>query len=126
MLESAMLYAGSTILIAWGIAHSTIPTKKIVGGFEPITPDKRRILLMEWHMEGILLVFVGLLVAIVRLLAPADELAAKIVFRASALVLLAMAGLSIATGARTRIGPMKLCPPIFLTAALLYWIAAFG
>jgi hypothetical protein len=87
-----------------------------------IAPDNRRILMMEWHMEGVLLVFVGLLVTLVRILAPEDEIAATIVYRAAALALIAMAGLSAATGARTRIGPMKLCPPIFLIAALLFWI----
>jgi uncharacterized membrane protein len=124
MIDSAMLFAGSALLIAWGIAHSTIPVKSIVRGFEPITPDNRRILTMEWHMEGVLLVFLGLLVALVRIFAPEDEIAATIVYRAAALVLIAMAGLSAATGARTRIGPMKLCPPIFLIAALLFWIPA--
>lgn len=124
MIDSAMLFAGSALLIAWGIAHSTIPIKGIINGFAPLTPDNRRILMMEWHMEGVLLVFLGLLVTLVRILAPEDETAPTIVYRAAALVLVAMAGLSAATGARTRIGPMKLCPPIFLVAAMLFWIPA--
>lgn len=122
MIDSLMLFAGSAVLIAWGIAHSTMPTKGIVKGFEPITPNNRRILLMEWHMEGLLLVFLGLLVAAVRLLAAGDEFAPAIVYRGAALVLIVMAALSAATGARTSILPMKLCPPIFLIVALLFWI----
>ncbi len=124
MIDSAMLFAGSAILIAWGIAHSTIPTKGIIRGFAPLTPDNRRILMMEWHMEGILLVFLGLLVTLVRIFAPEEEATPTIVYRAAALVLVLMAALSAATGARTRIGPMKLCPPIFLIAAMLFWIPA--
>lgn len=123
MAESALLFIGSGILIAWGIAHSTIPTRGIIKGFAPLTPENRRILLMEWHMEGVLLVFLGLLVTLVRILAPEAESAPTIVYRVASLALVAMAGLSAATGARTRIGPMKLCPPIFLVVAALFWIA---
>lgn len=124
MIDSAMLFAGSALLIAWGIAHSTIATKGIIKGFAPLTSDNRRILTMEWHMEGILLVFLGFLVALVRIFAPEEETAPMIVYRAAALVLVVMAALSAATGARTRIGPMKLCPPIFLIAAMLFWLPA--
>jgi hypothetical protein len=74
--------------------------------------------------SAILLVFLGLLVTLVRIFAPEEETTPTIVYRAAALVLIAMAGLSAATGARTRIGPMKLCPPIFLIAAMLFWIPA--
>ncbi len=121
-----MLLVGSAILMVWGIAHVAIPTRGIVKGFEPMTTDNRRILLMEWHMEGVLLVFLGLLIAVVRLFAPGDEFAPTIVYQAVALALVVMAGLSAATGARTSILPMKLCPPIFLSAALLFWIPTIG
>ena len=117
-----MLYAGSIIITIWGLAHLTIPTKRIVDGFGPITEDNKRILLMEWLMEGILLVFLGSIVAVVRTLAPADEFAPTIVYRASAVVLIIMAGVSVVTGARTRIAPMRLCPLIFLATAVLFWI----
>ena len=120
MFSSAMLYAGSAMIIAWGLAHIMIPTKSILGGFEPITPDNRRILLMEWLMEGVLLVFLGVLVALVRAIAPAEEFAATIVYRTSAVVLIVMAGISLMTGGRTRIGPMRLCPFIFAATAVLF------
>lgn len=122
MIDSAMLYAGSAVVIAWGIAHMAIPTRSILEGFGPITPDNRRILLMEWLMEGVLLVFMGVLVALVRALAPDDGLASIMVYRASAAALVVMAGISMATGARTAIGPMKLCPPIFVISALLFFL----
>ena len=122
MIASAMLYAGSAILIGWGIAHIVIPTKGIVAGFGPITKDNRHILLMEWLMEGVLLIFLGLLVALVRVFAPENELGPTIVYRASAAVLIIMAVISIYTGARTAIVPMRLCPLIFTSAALLFLI----
>jgi len=120
MNSSLMLYFGSFIVIAWGVAHIAIPTKGIVDGFGPITQENRRILVMEWIMEGVLLVFLGLLVALVRALVPQDEIGPAIVYRSAAAVLIVMAGVSAATGAKTSIVPMKLCPSIFVTAALLF------
>lgn len=123
MLCSAMLYTGSAVIIAWGIAHIAIPTRSVLDSFEPMPPDNRRILLMEWLMEGVLLIFVGVLVALVRAFAPADDVVATIVYRASAAVLVVMAAISVMTGARTRIGPMKLCPFIFTGTAILFWLS---
>lgn len=123
MISSAMLYVGSAIVIAWGIAHIAIPTKNIVDGFGPITPDNRRIILMEWLMEGVLLVFIGVLVASVTMLAAESERSAMVVYRVAAIALAVMAGVSQFTGARTAILPMKLCPAIFLTAAALIFFA---
>lgn len=122
MLSSVMLNGGSAIVIAWGVAHIAIPTKGIVEGYGPITQDNRRILLMEWLMEGVLLIFLGVLVALVRALAPESEVGPVIVYRTSAAVLVVMAVISMVTGARTSIGPMRLCPPVFLAAAALFFV----
>jgi hypothetical protein len=40
------------VLICWGVAH-IVPTRVVAAGFEPISPDNRRILIMEWIAEGI-------------------------------------------------------------------------
>lgn len=122
MFASVLLYTGSVIIIAWGLAHIVIPTRSILDSFKPMTAQNRRILLMEWLMEGVLLVFLGVLVALVHALASTDALAATIVNRTSAMTLVIMAGISIATGARTRIGPMRLCPLIFTATAILFWL----
>jgi len=65
-----------------------IPTWGIVEGFGPITQHNRRILMMEWLMEGVLLIFLGMLVILVRALAPESELGPAIVFRTSAAAML--------------------------------------
>ena len=57
-MKTVLPYAGAAIVILWGVAHIAIPTRSIVDGFGPISPDNRRILLMEWLMEGVLLLFV--------------------------------------------------------------------
>lgn len=123
MVSSVMLYTASGVVIAWGIAHVAIPAKNIVKGFGPITPANRRILLMEWLMEGVLLVFVGSLVAVVTLIALEADRLADVVYRMAATVLVVMAGISLFTGARTGMLPMKLCPAIFLAAAALIFFA---
>ena len=121
-MTAIMLYAGSMIVILWGIAHISIPTRSIIAGFGAISTDNKRILLMEWLMEGVLLIFVGVLVALVTILPSELEESAVIVYRLCASVLVVMAGISLCTGARTTILPMKLCPSIFLTAAVLFFV----
>lgn len=121
-MKTALLYAGAAIVIAWGIAHIGIPTRSIVNGFGPISADNRRILLMEWLMEGVLLIFIGVLVVLVTSLTSESERSSIIVYRVCASVLVIMAGISLSTGARTTILPMKLCPLIFLTAAVLFFL----
>ena len=115
-----MLYVGSAIVIIWGVAHIIIPTRSIIAAFGAISADNKRILLMEWLMEGALLIFIGVLVVLVTSLTSDSEPAAVIVYRTSASVLVIMAGISLFTGARTAVLPMKLCPPVFLTAAALF------
>ncbi len=78
---------------------------------------------MEWIMEGLALVFIGALVIVVTLLAGIEKTASALVYRSAALMLGVMAGVSLFTGARTSIIPMKLCPPIFISVAIAYWLA---
>ncbi len=122
-MKEALLYGGSVVIVLWGIAHVAIPTKGIVDGFGPISVDKR-ILTMEWIMEGLALSFIGLLVVFVTALEGIENTASTLVFRASAIMLVVMAGVSLFTGARTSIVPMKLCPPIFVTVAAFYWFGS--
>lgn len=120
-MKALALYSGAVIVALWGIAHIVIPTRAMIDSFGPISQDNKRILLMEWLMEGVLLIFIGVLVVSVTLLAPATS-AAVVVYRVCASALAVMAGISSFTGARTPILPMKLCPPIFITAAILFFV----
>lgn len=121
MLKEIILYGGSIIIVLWGLAHILIPTKEIINGFGPLSIDNRRILTMEWIMEGLTLSFIGLLVIFLTAVEGIEKRASHLVYRASALMLLVMAAVSLFTGARTSIIPMKLCPPIFAAVAVLYW-----
>lgn len=123
-MKVIILYVGSIVIILWGIAHIVIPTRGIVQGFGPISIDNKRILTMEWIMEGLALIFIGALVILVTLFAGVENSASTLVYRSSGVMLGAMAGVSLFTGARTSIIPMKLCPPIFVSVAIVYWLGS--
>ena len=117
------LYIGSVIILLWGIAH-IIATKPIVNGFDSISEDNRRIITMEWMAEGLTLCFLGLLVLSVTVLGSSHNTVSIIVYRASAMMLLALAGLSLMTGARTSIVPIKICPLVKTATAVLFWLGS--
>lgn len=75
-------------------------------------------------MEGLALSFIGVLVILITVLEGIENPASIIVYRASSVMLVIMAGVSLFTGARTAIVPMKLCPPIFSIVAVLYWLGS--
>jgi hypothetical protein len=102
----------------WGIAH-LIPTKQIVKGFGGISEGNKKILAMEVIAEGLILVFLGVLPILVTALGDAQSLTAKIVYVAGGAMLLAMALLTLATGARTPTIWYKICPVVKTAAAIL-------
>jgi len=64
MLNQVLLYSGSAFISFWGVAH-LFPTRSVVSGFGDISVDNKRIITMEWIIEGIALIFIGLINAIV-------------------------------------------------------------
>lgn len=119
MFNLVLLYVGSGIVTLWGIAH-LIPTMSIVRGFEVISVDNRYIVLMEWIAEGLTLIFVGLLIFSMTLIAGPATMSAKVVYRLCFGMLVTLSVLSFFTGARTSVIPMKICPFVkLLVAALL-------
>jgi hypothetical protein len=123
MTSDVMLYIGCVVIILWGIAH-IVPTKSVVADFGPISEDNKRIITMEWIAEGLTLCFIGLLVLFITNLDGSQNPVSLIVYRISAVMLVVMAGLSLLTGARTSIVPMKICPIVKTTVALLFFIGS--
>ena len=119
MINEILLYIGSAIIILWGIAH-IIPTKAIVNGFGAISEDNKKIITMESIAEGLTLIFIGVLVLLVTILAGSQSKAAFIVYLACAVMLLIMAILTIMTGARTSLLPYKICPAVKTVVAVLF------
>lgn len=123
MANQAFLYAGSVLLLFWGIAH-LFPTKNVVEGFGDISLDSQRIITMEWIIEGVSLIFIGLLVASVTYV-DHTSLVSKTVYRISFLMLVALSTISIMTGFKINFVPYKLCPPIFTTSAILIILGVY-
>ncbi len=122
-MDAILIYIGSVVIVGWGIAH-IVPTRAIVRGFEPLTKDNRQIITMEWVAEGLTFIFIGGLAIALTLAEGPDSGGSKIVYRASAIMLLIMAQWSSMTGARTSIVPMKICPYVKSFVALLFVIGS--
>jgi len=118
-MNDILLYIGSALITVWGIAH-IIPTKNVVKGFGTISDDNKRIITMEWVAEGLTLCFIGLLVLFVTVLENSQDNVSLIVYRASAGMLIVMAGWTALTGARTPIVPIKICPFVKTIVAILF------
>jgi hypothetical protein len=119
MLNSVLLYIGSAVIILWGIAH-IFPTKSVVTGFGPLSEDNRRIITMEWIAEGLALCFIGMLVLLTTALHEPSNPVSLLVYRISAAMLIIMAGLTLLTGARTSVVPIKICPLVKTLVAVLF------
>jgi hypothetical protein len=119
MIDSVLLFIGAAIVAVWGISH-LFPTKGVVRGFGDISLDNKRIITMEWVVEGINLAFLGFLVIMVTIVAGADNEVSQLVYWSAAGLLVIMAVWHSLTGARTKPVPMKLCPWIFGTSAVLF------
>ena len=123
MTNNFLLYIGSVLIFLWGVAH-IIPTKSVVQNFGEISRDNKRIITMEWIAEGLMLVFIGMLVFFVTVLGENKSVTAIFVFLVSAVTLFILALVSFFTGARTSITPMKLCPYIKILCGVLILIGS--
>ena len=115
-----LLYLGSGLTVIWGAAH-LFPTKSVVQGFGEISIDNKRIITMEWIIEGLALIFIGVLVATVTVIDPSNVVSTA-VYIISVIMLLLMAVLSLFTGFKISFLPFKLCPFIFTASAVLILI----
>jgi len=119
VVDYILLFTGAGIVAFWGIAH-LFPTKGVVRDFGGISQDNKRIITMEWVVEGINLAFIGFLVVLVTIMAGPENVVSRLVYWSAAGLLVIMAVWHSFTGARTKFIPMKLCPVIFSSGALLF------
>lgn len=112
-----LIYVGSLLILVWGTAH-LFPTRSVVAGFGSISEDNKNIILMEWMVEGVALIFAAVLVASVTIIDPTNmiSIAAYIV---TAVFLAVMAIVSLFTGFKIRFLPFRLCPAVFASSAAL-------
>lgn len=117
MVNQILLYVGSFFLFAWGMAH-LLPTRSVVVGFGDISIDNKRIITMEWIIEGLSLIFIGAAVALATAI-DATAAVSKGLYWLSVAMLAVLTVVSLLTGAKVNFLPFKLCPIIFTTAAVL-------
>jgi len=119
-MSQTLLYTASALTALWGIAHLTA-TKGVVRGFGDLTADNRRILTMEWIVEGVALLSTAAFVATATAVDPGAAVSSAI-YAVAVGTLIALAVVSLFTGFRVAFLPFRLCPVIFgLSAALTAW-----
>jgi len=123
MAFEILLYIGAIIVIFWGISHLMF-TVGVVKNFGEISKNNRLVITMEWIMEGLLMIFIGLLIVLITILGGASNPVSIYVYWISAIMLFIMAIVSILTGARVNFPPYRLCPIIFTLSAILILIGS--
>lgn len=111
MPSSFLLYTAAILCALWGLAHLAA-TGGVVSSFGAISLDNKRVIAMEWIVEGVALITIGAFVAVATALDMASPVSVG-VFSVAILALLALALVSLFTGFRIAFLPYKLCPFIF-------------
>jgi hypothetical protein len=118
-MNAVLAYLSAAVITVWGTAHA-IPTRQVLAGFSPITPDNRRVIKQGWLAEAVTMW--GLAAVIIAATAAGGTSAdtRAWVYRAVSALLIALATLTALTGARTPVIWFKICPVLLgVTAALL-------
>lgn len=123
-MSSLIAYVAAGLVAAWGIAHA-VPTRQVVAGFAPITPNNRRVLVQEWLAEAFTMWGVAGVIVAVTLVA-SNTPAAAWVYRMCALLLASLAVLTQLTGAKTSVVWFKICPVLLGSSAALLLVASLA
>jgi hypothetical protein len=104
----------------WGIAH-VFATRGVVKGFGELSADNRRIITMEWIVEGVALISTAAFVIVATAVEPGAA-ASSAVYAVAIGTLVVLAVVSLFTGFKVPFLPFRLCPAIFgFSAALIAW-----
>jgi hypothetical protein len=122
MANQVLLYSGSFILLFWGISH-LFPTRSVVRGFGDISLDNKRIITMEWIIEGVSLIFIAAVVSCVTYL-DYTSVISKTIYWITFVMLNTLSAISLFTGFRIGFLPYKLCPVVFTSASILILVGS--
>jgi len=122
-MTTALALIAAVLTTAWGTTH-LVPTRSVVRAFGEIGAENERVITMEWILEGVTLIFVGLLTTAVTFLGEASSTTAAVTYLASAGLLVVMSAVSLLTAGRNQHIAYRLCAPIFTTCAILLVAAA--
>ena len=120
MINHILFYVGGAITIIWGSAH-LFPTKSVVHGFGEISADNKNIITMEWIIEGVSLIFIGVIVIGVTIVDSISSVSVFVYF-SSSVMLIVLAIISVLSGYKVNFLPFKLCPFLFTASAILIFL----
>lgn len=119
-MNSILLYTAAAVTGVWGIAH-LFATRGVVKGFGALSADNRRIITMEWIVEGVALISTAAFVAAATAVDPGAAVSSA-VYAVALGTLVVLAAVSLFTGFKVAFLPFRLCPVIFgVSAALIAW-----
>lgn len=118
-----LLYVAAAMTGVWGISH-IFATRGVVAGFGELTADNRRIITMEWIGEGVTLISLAALVAVVTAIDPSTSVSFA-AYGVAIATLVALAIVSLFTGFHVAFWPFRLCPVIFGISAILIALGAW-
>ena len=119
-MNQVLLYIAATMTGLWGVAH-LFATKGVVAGFGDLTTDNRRIITMEWIVEGVALISTAAFVTAATAIQP-EALVSNAVYVVAISTLVVLAVVSLFTGFKVAFLPFKLCPFLFgVSAVLIVW-----
>ena len=116
-MNTVFFYLSGAMTMIWGIAH-LFPTKNVIKNFGDISIDNKRIITMEWIIEGVSLIFIGMLTILITSTDNSNKVS-RVVYLSIIVMLVTLSIISFFTGFKVRFLPYKLCPVIFLTSAIL-------
>ena len=122
-MNDVLLFVAAGLTGLWGIAHLSA-TKGVVTGFGDVSVDNRRIITMEWIVEGVALLSTAAFVAVAGAIDPTSKVASA-VFGVAIATLVVLAVVSLFTGFRVRFFAYRLCPFIFALSAVLIALGAW-
>jgi hypothetical protein len=119
-VKPLLLYIAAVMTGVWGIAH-LLATRWVVKGFGQLSADNRRIITMEWIVEGVALISTAVFVGATTAVDPSAKVSSA-VYAVAIVTLVALAVVSFFTGFKVAFLPFRLCPVIFgVSAALIAW-----
>ena len=116
-MKKKLLYLAGILTLLWGTAH-LFPTAGVVENFGDISNDNKLIITMEWIVEGMALIFLGLLTIVVTW-TDTESKVSKRIYLLVICMLFSLTVLSLFTGFRVAFLPFKICPIIFSVSAIL-------
>ena len=116
-MNQTLLFSASAVIGLWGVAH-LFATIGVVAGFGDITTDNRRIITMEWIVEGVALISTAAFVAAATAIQP-EAVVSSAVYAVAIGTLVVLAVVSLFTGFKVAFLPFRLCPFIFVGSAVL-------